>query len=53
MVATRSRTESSSLTSNAMLAAVVLIPLLYVMRRAIDAYLGKERADQLRHQAAH
>ncbi|MGN6152330.1 MAG: queuosine precursor transporter [Lysobacteraceae bacterium] len=36
-----------------MLAAVVLIPLLYVMRRAIDAYLGKERADQLRHQAAH
>ena len=36
-----------------MLAAVVLIPLLYLMRRAIDAYLGKERADQLRHQAAH
>ncbi len=36
-----------------MLAAVALIPLLYVMRRAIDAYLGKERAEQLRHQAAH
>jgi len=36
-----------------MLAAIVLIPLLYVMRRAIDAYLGVERAEQLRHQAAH
>ena len=36
-----------------MLAAVALIPLLYVMRRAIDAYLGQERAEQLRHQAAH
>lgn len=36
-----------------MLAAVALIPLLYLMRRAIDAYLGRERAEQLRHQAAH
>ena len=36
-----------------MLAAVALIPLLYLMRRAIDAYLGSERAEQLRHQAAH
>ena len=36
-----------------MLAAIALIPLLYLMRRAIDAYLGKERAEQLRHQAAH
>ena len=36
-----------------MVAAVALIPLLYLMRRAIDAYLGTERAEQLRHQAAH
>lgn len=36
-----------------MLAAIALIPLLYLMRRAIDAYLGTERAEQLRHQAAH
>lgn len=36
-----------------MLAAIALIPLLYLMRRAIDAYLGAERAEQLRHQAAH
>jgi queuosine precursor transporter len=35
-----------------MLAAVALIPLIYLMRRAIIAYLGGERADQLRNQAA-
>ena len=35
-----------------MLAAVALIPLIYLMRRAIIAYLGGERADQLRDQAA-
>lgn len=32
--------------------AVALIPLLYLMRRAITAYLGAERAQQLRLQAA-
>lgn len=32
--------------------AVLLIPLLYVMRRGIDRYLGHERAEQLRHHAA-
>jgi uncharacterized integral membrane protein (TIGR00697 family) len=35
-----------------MLAAIALIPLLYVMRRAITAYLGAERARELREQAA-
>ena len=35
-----------------MMAAIALIPLLYVMRRAIIAYLGVERATQLRSQAA-
>jgi queuosine precursor transporter len=35
-----------------MLAAVAMIPLLYVMRRVIIAYLGVERATQLREQAA-
>jgi queuosine precursor transporter len=35
-----------------MLAAVALIPLLYLMRRAITAYLGTERATQLRNEAA-
>jgi uncharacterized integral membrane protein (TIGR00697 family) len=35
-----------------MLAAVAMIPLLYVMRRAITGYLGAERARQLRHEAA-
>lgn len=32
--------------------AIALIPLLYLMRRAITAYLGAERAQQLRLQAA-
>ena len=36
-----------------MLAAIALIPLLYLMRRAIIAYLGAERATQLRDEAAH
>jgi len=35
-----------------MLAAIALIPLLYVMRRVIRRYLGAERAEQLRLQAA-
>lgn len=35
-----------------MLAAIALIPLLYLMRRAITAYLGAERATQLRNEAA-
>lgn len=35
-----------------MVAAIALIPLLYVMRRAIIAYLGVERAAQLRNRAA-
>jgi uncharacterized integral membrane protein (TIGR00697 family) len=35
-----------------MLAAIALIPLLYVMRRAITAYLGAARARELREQAA-
>ncbi|GAA4799594.1 queuosine precursor transporter [Lysobacter hankyongensis] len=35
-----------------MLAAVALIPLVYLMRRAIIGYLGAARADQLRHEAA-
>lgn len=36
-----------------MLAAIALIPLVYLMRRAIIGYLGAARADQLRHEAAH
>lgn len=36
-----------------MLAAVALIPLIYLMRRAIVGYLGAARADQLRRDAAH
>lgn len=35
-----------------MLAAIALIPLLYLMRRAIAAYLGPERARELRAAAA-
>lgn len=35
-----------------MLAAIALIPLLYLMRRAIAAYLGPARARALREQAA-
>ncbi|MEQ1513450.1 MAG: queuosine precursor transporter [Lysobacteraceae bacterium] len=34
-----------------MLAAIALIPLLYIMRRAIIGYLGAERAAQLRDEA--
>jgi queuosine precursor transporter len=36
-----------------MTAAVMLIPLLYVMRRAVNGYLGVEHAAQLREAAAH
>ncbi len=36
-----------------MLAAIALIPLIYLMRRAIIGYLGAARAAQLRDQAAH
>lgn len=36
-----------------MFAAVALIPLIYLMRRAIIGYLGAARADQLRREAAH
>ena len=35
-----------------MLAAIALIPLLYLMRAGIHRYLGKERAAQLRQDAA-
>ncbi len=35
-----------------MLAAIALIPLIYLMRRTITAYLGAERATQLRNEAA-
>ena len=35
-----------------MLAAIALIPLLYLMRRWITAYLGASRARELREQAA-
>src|SRR5690606_34710184 len=35
-----------------MAAAIALIPLLYLMRRAIRAYLGPERERELREQAA-
>lgn len=36
-----------------MLAAIALIPLIYLMRRAITAYLGAARAEELRRAAAH
>lgn len=36
-----------------MLAAIALIPLIYLMRRAITAYLGAARAEELRQAAAH
>ena len=35
-----------------MLAAIALIPLLYLARAGIHRYLGRERAAQLREQAA-
>ena len=35
-----------------MLAAIALIPLLYLMRAGIHRYLGRARADELREQAA-
>lgn len=35
-----------------MAAAIALIPLIYLMRRAITAYLGPARAEQLRAEAA-
>jgi uncharacterized PurR-regulated membrane protein YhhQ (DUF165 family) len=35
-----------------MLLAVLLIPLLYLMRRLITDYLSPERAEQLREEAA-
>ena len=35
-----------------MLAAIALIPLIYLLRRAITAYLGAARAAQLREEAA-
>ena len=35
-----------------MAAAIALIPLIYLVRRTITAYLGAERAEQLRHEAA-
>jgi uncharacterized integral membrane protein (TIGR00697 family) len=35
-----------------MLAAIALIPLIYLMRRGITAYLGVARAQELREQAA-
>ena len=31
-----------------MLAAIVLIPLIYALRRAITSYLGEARAEELR-----
>lgn len=36
-----------------MAAAIAMIPLIYLIRRGITAYLGAERAEQLRHEAAH
>ena len=36
-----------------MAAAIAMIPLIYLIRRGITAYLGAERAAQLRHDAAH
>ncbi len=35
-----------------MLAAIALIQLMYLLRRIITAYLGSERAAQLRREAA-
>ena len=35
-----------------MLAAIALIPLLYLMRAGIRRYLGEDRATELREQAA-
>jgi hypothetical protein len=35
-----------------MLAAIVLIPLIYLLRRAMTRYLGAERAEELREAAA-
>lgn len=35
-----------------MLAAIAMIPLLYLVRAAITRYLGATRAEQLRHEAA-
>jgi hypothetical protein len=35
-----------------MLAAIALIPLLYLMRAGINRYLGNERAAQLRRHAS-
>lgn len=35
-----------------MLAAIALIPLLYLMRRLITGYLGPQRAHELRHRAS-
>jgi uncharacterized PurR-regulated membrane protein YhhQ (DUF165 family) len=35
-----------------MLAAIALIPLLYLMRRWITSYLGAQRAAEMRHHAA-
>jgi len=35
-----------------MLAAIALIQLIYLLRRIITAYLGSERAAQLRREAA-
>jgi hypothetical protein len=35
-----------------MLAAIVLIPLIYVLRQAITSYLGESRAHELREAAA-
>jgi hypothetical protein len=36
-----------------MLAAVAMIPLIYAMKGAMVRYLGHEKADRLRAQAAH
>ena len=35
-----------------MSAAIALIPLLYLVRRGIESYLGRPEADRLRHEAA-
>ena len=35
-----------------MAAAIALIPLLYLVRRGIESYLGRVEADRLRHEAA-
>ena len=35
-----------------MLAAIALIPLLYLVRRGIESYLGRPEAERLRHEAA-